>query len=605
MKLRVLFIILLFLNSISTLLADGGEKYPQLKTPQKELKAWQDMRFGMFIHWGPVTERGTELSWSRGMGVAVNDYDNLYKGFNPSLFNAKEWVSAAKEAGMKYLVITARHHDGFCLWDTKTSDYDILNTPFKRDVLKELQLECEKQGILFCTYYSILDWRHPDYPVRHGGDAKDISKFNMDIFNTYVKDQLKEIITGYRANLLWFDGEWESPWTHEMGMDLYAYCRSLNNNILINNRIDKGRDGMKGVTMSDKYAGDYGTPEQQVGNFDNDHPWESCITIGTQWSWKPNDNIKTRRECLQTLVRSAGGGGNLLFNVGPMMDGRIEGRQLERLSAIGAWMKVNGESIYGTKGGPFLPNEWMVSTHKGNNIFVQLMELPDDMLKLPAIPGKDISAVQLMDGTKISFKKNGNDIWLDLPASLPDPDVNVLVITLNGSTEEIKPMPVQGNLFRFIRATQMEMTNPASGKYPASGIASLTDGIRGSNSYSDGNWLGFEGTNLEVIIDLKDKKTLNSASVGCLQDQNSWIFLPEKVEAFISQDKVNWKKISETTSPPAKADDTTPIRQLSLDLKESKGAWLKIIVHNVGQCPDWHKGKGGKAWLFVDELIVE
>jgi hypothetical protein len=362
---------------------------------------------------------------------------------------------------------------------------------------------------------------------------------------------------------------------------------------------------MKGVTMSDKYAGDYGTPEQQVGNFDNDHPWESCITIGTQWSWKPNDNIKTRRECLQTLVRSAGGGGNLLFNVGPMMDGRIEGRQLERLSAIGAWMKVNGESIYGTKGGPFLPNEWMVSTHKGNNIFVQLMELPDDMLKLPAIPGKDISAVQLMDGTKISFKKNGNDIWLDLPASLPDPDVNVLVITLNGSTEEIKPMPVEGNLFRFIRATQMEMTNPASGKYPASGIASLTDGIRGSNSYSDGNWLGFEGTNLEVIIDLKDKKTLNSASVGCLQDQNSWIFLPEKVEAFISQDKVNWKKISETTSPPAKADDTTPIRQLSLDLKESKGAWLKIIVHNVGQCPDWHKGKGGKAWLFVDELIVE
>ncbi|NOZ63215.1 MAG: alpha-L-fucosidase, partial [Calditrichaeota bacterium] len=172
MKRKLLFLLLFFLAAVvrAQSIGGGGEANPDLKTNLESLQNWQTMRFGMFIHWGPVTLRGTEIGWSRGREVPVKEYDNLYREFNPVLFDAKEWVAAAKAAGMKYLIITAKHHDGFCLWDSKYTDYDIMSTPFKRDVVKELAEECKRQGILFGTYYSIIDWHHPDYPIRHGDD---------------------------------------------------------------------------------------------------------------------------------------------------------------------------------------------------------------------------------------------------------------------------------------------------------------------------------------------------------------------------------------------------------------------------------------------------
>ncbi|HVN79022.1 MAG TPA: alpha-L-fucosidase, partial [Terriglobia bacterium] len=323
---------------------------------------WREARFGMFIHWGPVSLKGTEIGWSRGDQVPVEEYDALYRKFNPTRFEAEVWVRTAKEAGMKYIVLTSKHHDGFCLWDSKYTDYNIMNTPFHRDVVKELAAACRHNDIVFCLYHSICDWRHPDYPLGSPGGKTEKPAPNMDRYNQYLKNQLAELTRNYGPlGILWFDGEWETPWTEARGQDLYRYCRSLQDSILINNRVSKARKDMEGTSRAGQFAGDYDTPEQQIGSFQNGRPWESCITLCEQWAWKPNDKMKSLKECLQTLITCAGGDGNLLLNVGPMPTGEIEPRQVERLNEIGQWISQYGQSIYGTRGGPFKPGAWGAS----------------------------------------------------------------------------------------------------------------------------------------------------------------------------------------------------------------------------------------------------
>lgn len=400
------------------------------------LQWWKEARLGMFIHWGPVSLKGTEIGWSRGKQVPAEEYDQLYNSFNPENFSAKEWVQIAKHAGMKYIVLTAKHHDGFCLWDTKTTEYNIMNTPFGRDVVKELSEECKKEGIVFCTYYSILDWYHPDYnnfntqggPGYHLPDGEEAK---MERYRTYLQTHLKELIGNYGPlGIMWFDGEWENPWTHEMGLALYDYVRNLQEDIIINNRVDKGRKGMKGITLSDKeYAGDYDTPEQEVGKFQMDRPWESCITIAQQWAWKPDDKLKSFEECIRILVQTVGGDGNLLLNVGPMPNGEIETRQVDRLMEIGDWLKENGESIYGTRGGPFLPDNWGVSTSKGNLIYVHVLKPKGKKLILPSLDQKVIRASYL-HGDELVYRQSNESLIIsniDFDTSQVD---NVIVLEL-------------------------------------------------------------------------------------------------------------------------------------------------------------------------------
>lgn len=391
---------------------------------KKRMNWWQEARFGMFIHWGPVSLKGTEIGWSRGKQVPIEEYDQLYKQFNPVNFIADEWVALAKATGMKYLVLTAKHHDGFCLWDTEQTDYNIMNTPFGRDVVKELSEACQKAGIRFCTYYSILDWYHPDYNIDfRGGPGYALAEGQepeMDRYEIYMKKQLKELIVGYGPlGIMWFDGEWEEPWTHERGKKLYKYVRGLQEDIIINNRVDKGRDGMKGVTKTDRiYAGDYDTPEQEVGQYQVDRPWETCMTICQQWAWKPDDKLKSLEECIHILVGSAGGDGNLLLNVGPMPDGRIEQRQADRLLEIGEWLEENGESIYGTRGGPFKPADWGVSTQKEKIIYLHILNVPEKKLSLPPLAEKIVSAKFLNGGAEVKFKQTGESIVLSIPENI-------------------------------------------------------------------------------------------------------------------------------------------------------------------------------------------
>ncbi|WP_281228956.1 alpha-L-fucosidase [Flavobacterium aquiphilum] len=297
-----------------------------ITTPKMVIDDFMDKRFGMFIHFGPVSLRGTEIGWSRGKEVPTVEYDNLYKEFNPALFNADEWVKTAKDAGMKYLVITAKHHDGFCLWPTAFSDYNIMNSPFKRDIVQELSTACKKQGLAFCIYFTVADWHDPNYSEDKPG--------NMDQFVLTMKNELKEVIIRYKPYMLWFDGNWEKQWKQEYGATIYQYIKSVDKDVIVNNRLGKGEH----TAFSSALVGDYLTPEQKIGELNMINPWESCITICNQWAWKPNDKMKSLKECIQTLVKTAGGNGNLLLNVGPMMDGRIETRQIERLKEMGIWL---------------------------------------------------------------------------------------------------------------------------------------------------------------------------------------------------------------------------------------------------------------------------
>ncbi len=420
--------------------AEQAGQQPSKKETQEQfdarMKWWRDARFAMFIHWGPVSLKGTEIGWSRGKQVPEEEYDNLYKRFNPEKFSAKQWVDIAKAAGMKYMVLTAKHHDGFCLWDTKTTSYNMMHTPFKRDVVKELAAECKRQGIVFATYYSILDWYHPDYNVsvrgRPGYKLPAGQAPDLDRYVKYMKTHLRELIKDHGPlGILWFDGEWEKPWTHRRGQDLYAYVRSLQPDIIINNRVDKGRSGMAGVTKTDEeYAGDYDTPEQQVGKFQTGRPWETCMTICSQWAWKPNDKLKSLEECIRILVNTVGGDGNLLLNVGPMPDGRIEPRQAQRLREIGQWLEKNGQSIYATRGGPFKPGKWGASTHKDNKVYVHVLNWPGDTLALPPIAQKIVGS-SLLGGPKAAVKQTDQEITISVPTSDREPIDTVVVLELD------------------------------------------------------------------------------------------------------------------------------------------------------------------------------
>ena len=407
------------------------------------MQRWRDMRFGLFIHWGPVSLKGTEIGWSRGREIPIEEYDNLYKQFNPEKFDAKEWVGIAKDAGMKYLVITSKHHDGFCLWDSEYTDYDIMSTPFRRDVLKELSEECRRQGIVFNTYYSIIDWYQADYLPRGQSDKRPTEGADFERYVTYMKNQLREIVTGYGPlGVMWFDGEWENHWSPERGWDLYRYVHSLQPGILVNNRVGKGRKGMQGTNKTDRqYAGDFSTPEQEIGQFNNDVPWETNMTICRQWAWKPNDKMKSLKECIHTLVRVTGGDGNFLFNVGPMPDGRIEPRQVERLREMGQWLRKYGRSIYGTRGGPFKPGPWGASTHKGNRIYTHVLDWRNESLSLPPIDKKVVRS-SLMTGGKATVKQTQNGITITVPKQYRKNIDTIVMLELDGTVSEIAPVSV-------------------------------------------------------------------------------------------------------------------------------------------------------------------
>jgi alpha-L-fucosidase len=391
---------------------------------EDHLQWWREARFGLFVHWGPVSLKGTEIGWSRagerrgykwgpGKEVPVEVYDNLYKTFNPTGFDADQWVAMAKAAGMKYLVFTSRHHDGFSMFDTRADDYRITSpeSPYRRDVVKALADACHRAGLRFGLYYSQPNWRHPDaFTGRHAA------------YLAYLKTQVRELLTNYgRIDILWFDGLGKSAADYD-GEALNRLARELQPGIVINDR-----DGL---------PEDFDTPEQEVGTFRLDRPWESCITIGNQWAWKPDDQLKTLRECLETLIRCAGGDGNLLLNVGPMPDGRVEPRQVQRLQEVGAWLRQYGESIYGTRGGPWKPTASVSSTRRGNVVYLHVLRWDGDAITLSGL-GRRIVKSGVLTGGTVDVRQVGNTLTVSVPAAGRQAVDTLVKLELDGPAMEI------------------------------------------------------------------------------------------------------------------------------------------------------------------------
>lgn len=420
---------------ILLVVADGKSFAAQTNLPPAWPKAdpaavarWKDMRFGMFIHWGPVSLTAKEIGWSRGAQTPIAVYDSLYKQFDPVRFNADEWVSVAKSGGMKYIILTTKHHDGFCLWDTKLTDFNIMNSPFHRDVVKELAAACKKQGIAFGTYYSTCDWHHPDFPLTSPGGKVKREKFDLDAYNRYLLGQVSELITNYGPLLtIWND---VPQMFQGRGANTIKLARSLQPDILLNNRTGDG--------------GDYDTPEQRIGKYQDQRPWESCMTISAHnhWAWGGGeDGVKSLKACLEMLILGAGGDGNILLNVGPRPDGMIDPEQSNRLKEVGAWLAKNGESIYGTRGGPWKPTKAVASTRQGNTVFLHILRSDDGRVELPAL-SHQVKSAALLGGRAVKFALQEEKIVFMLDKSAFDPIDTIVRLELDGSAMDLPAVAV-------------------------------------------------------------------------------------------------------------------------------------------------------------------
>jgi len=422
-------------------LAHSQQEAPLEKSPSQEegrLQWWREARFGMFIHWGPVSLKGTEISWSRGGErrgiegkgeIPVEVYDNLYKQFNPVRFSAKKWVSIARSAGMRYMVLTAKHCDGFCMWRSRVDSYSIAHTPFKRDVCGELANAAHQAGMRIGWYYSPMDWRDPDCRTERN-----------EIYVKRMQGHLRELLGNYGSiDVLWFDTDGgPAPWDQAR---TYGLVRSLQPGLIIDNRLDMGsQQDYKDQRISPK--ADYRTPEQFVGAFDDQHPWETCMTLGTQWSWKPDDKIKSSDECIRILEQCVTGDGNLLLNVGPMPNGEIEPRQVVVLREIGAWLKKYGESVYATRGGPFRNGEWGGSTRKGNIIYLHIWKWKDGQLTLPPLEAAIKKSMALSGGTT-EVRQTADGIIVTMPAGQVDSQGTLVKLELDRSIDDMKPLEVR------------------------------------------------------------------------------------------------------------------------------------------------------------------
>lgn len=420
--------------------------------PVDHMTWWREARFGLFIHWGPVSLKGTEIGWSRGGerrgtggtgDIPLEVYDNLYREFNPVEFDAREWVQIALNAGMKYLVFTSKHHDGFCMFDSALTEYKITNSPFQRDVVRELADACHEAGLKVGWYYSPPDWHHPDY--RTANHARYIE---------YLHGQLRELCTNYgKIDILWFDGlggtaeDWDAE-------KLVTMIRELQPGIVINDRAGLPED--------------HATPEQRVGAFNRNRRWETCMTICNQWAWKPDDTMKTLDKCIDVLVRTAGGDGNLLFNVGPMPDGRIEPRQVDRLAEMGAWLGQFGETIYGTRGGPYMPSAWGASTCKNSRVYLHVLDwnqVKDGRIELPPLP-RAIIRHELLTGGAVKLENTPEALILHFDASARVEPDTILALEVEGNAEDLSPIPlpteiVQGNFAASNVYESMDMYSPA------------------------------------------------------------------------------------------------------------------------------------------------
>ena len=408
-------------------------------THEQRMKWWREARFGMFIHWGVYSvPAGTwKGQQSRHIGewlmldykIPVAEYAALTRKFTPVKFNADEWVRIAKDAGMKYIVITAKHHDGFAMFHSKASHYNIYDaTPFKRDPLKELAEACRKQGIKLGFYYSqAQDWHHPGGAAARGGHWDPVQDGSMDQYIERIAvPQVRELLSNYGpVAVLW----WDTPvnMTDERALQFLPLLK-LQPQIVTNNRLIKG-----------KMTGDFSTPEQKIPQTGiPGRDWETCMTMNSTWGYKSFDqNWKSSQTLVRNLVDIASKGGNYLLNVGPTSEGVFPEASAERLKEIGRWMKTNGQAIYGTTASPFADLSWGRCTKRvngnGTTLYLHVFDWPTDgKLLVPGLRSPVASASLMADGRKLDTKANSAGVVIWLPPAAPDPISSTIILNISG-----------------------------------------------------------------------------------------------------------------------------------------------------------------------------
>ena len=452
----------------------GGPAGADFGATEADYQWWREARFGIFIHWGvgacihrhgfgrqdpppghppyretsynakglpvpPEIFNGEYLKYAeKGGKVPVAIYDNLYRVFNPTKFDADEWARTFKAAGARYVIFTTKHHDGFCMFDSKLTDYDIMSTPFKRDVCKELADACHRHGLKLLWYYSVLDMYDERYDVK-----------NPKPYEDYLCGQMRELLTNYGPIAgIWWDGG-------VIRLDTARICRlirTLQPGCIYNGRCWGGRHGLS-----------FGTPEQRIGNFNMSRPWETCAVIhDSSWFWNGGKNIKSLDICLRMLIDSAGGDGNLALDFGPCPDGSIYPPIKERFLEMGRWLEKYGESIYGTRGGPYKPGLWGVSTRRGNTVYLHITQKwPGGVLALPPLPAK-VTGYRALTGGKPTVEQAADRLVVRLdPKHHASPDT-IIALTLDRDAMSIAPIETlfERTLTTDARVTASSSVNP-------------------------------------------------------------------------------------------------------------------------------------------------
>lgn len=396
---------------------------PQSPTvPAERLAAREWFRqaaFGMFIHWGVYSQLGAGEWVMQNKEIPVAAYEWLASEFNPIKFDAHEWVSLAKSAGVRYITITSRHHDGFSMFATRATPYNIVEwTPFKRDPLKELAEECQRQGIKLLFYYSQLDWHHPDYFPR-GRTGRATGRPESGDWTRYVgfmNQQLTELLTHYGPiGGIWFDGMWDKPDADWHLADTYGLIHRLQPaTLIVPNHHGAPLPGEDVQTFEQDLPGanTAGFNTTTIGAL----PLETSLTMNDSWGFNITDrHWKSVPEIIAYLVRAAGSNANLLLNIGPRPDGTIQPEAAQRLREVGKWLQTYGTSIYNTRGGPVSPRAWGATTQRGDTVFVHVLDWRDRLLAIPLVGLRVTRATMLMNGKALEFEQTPLGLRLTLP----------------------------------------------------------------------------------------------------------------------------------------------------------------------------------------------
>ncbi|KKM88029.1 hypothetical protein LCGC14_1262930 [marine sediment metagenome] len=585
---------------------------------KKKVKQWQDLKYGLFVCWGPASIGGKGIGWVRNAPRSGNPnpwyppkenlidgevYDNLYKQFNPVDFDADQWMTIAKKAGVKYFMFLTKHHDGFMMWDTKTSDYDIMSTPYGKDICKEIADAAHKHGIKLGWYYSPPDWYDLDcrHPKRHG------------VYIKRMQEQLRELMTNYgKISMLWTDTDGgNAPWDQD---NTFAMIRKLQPGIMVNNRMEYNRipgwayggwylacqNRLNGKPTRWKDFGDYdASSEGHVGGY-NSLPHESVMTmLGHQWVWKPKADLYSGTEGANFLASSLLGNGNFLYNVGPMPSGKINDHHVERLLKTGKWLDKVGEAVYDTTCGPILRGIWGGSTTKGKNVYIFMPDTivnawdSDDLYPLTPLDKKLVSITSLT-GEKVSAEQNSDGvIEIKMPETTKkreDGQAGYMIMKL--TFDEANPQVKEGTTLSQDSMVKQSKIRPGA-SIAFAGTASMTPG-QGWGNYAhhavDGNAATIAQSTSPVWdlhIDLQKNYSIDKIKI--LPTPGVWA---NEYSIKVSTDKENWTTVDTITN----ANDKPRI--IEFDKIDVRYVWMDVT--GVG-----HKGNFGHGIIEFEIYMAK